>query len=402
MKIRPLLMSLPPLLLASFSHGAASTGTPFYGDPPDQHHPWAIHDRNRPQPARVEPGTFSNATQPGKPPSDAIVLFDGTVASLGKWEGDTKPGEPAAPTKWIVNEGAMECVPKSGYIRTREQFGDCQLHVEWAAPRNVQGDSQGRGNSGIFLMGLCEVQVLDNYNNPTYADGFAASVYSVNPPMANALHPPGEFQVIDIVFRRPVYQGDKVVDPGYVTVFCNGVLVQDHTPIEGPTGHLRRTSPSPFPEKGPLKLQDHGNPVRFRNIWYRPLPPRAIEGGTDGILAAGATERKRKEIAAAIRADATRLTANPTAQMLRLAESLVYEKDSKVAADVTRMAGRYAENVKLLSSPELESRKGEIREVLRSFKYLAKWNLVPAGFAPLAVLDQIEKAQGWDQEKKQS
>ena len=402
MKIRILLMSLPPLLLTSLGHGAASTGTPFYGDPPDRNQTWAIHDRNRPQPKRVEPGTFSTATQPGKPPSDAIVLFDGTAASLAKWEADTKPGEPAAPTKWIVSEGAMECVPKSGYIRTKEQFGDCQLHVEWAAPKNVQGDSQGRGNSGIFLMGLCEVQVLDNYQNPTYADGFAASVYGVNPPMANALHPPGEFQVIDIVFRRPIYQGEKVVDPGYVTVFCNGVLVQDHTPLEGPTGHLRRPSPQPFPDKGPLKLQDHGNPVRFRNIWYRPLPPRAVEGGTEGVLTAEATARTRKEIAAAIRTHAARLTDHPTAQMLRLAESLAYENDPNVSDDVTRMAGRYADSVKSLSGAELEARKSEIREVLHSFKYLAKWNLVPAGFAPLAVLDQIEKAQGWDQEKKQS
>src|SRR5687767_13358815 len=257
-----LVFAFASALLASTSFGAtpAPNVPPFYGDAPDQHHPWAIHDRNRPQPKRVEPGTFSTADQPGKPPSDAIVLFDGTEASIAKWEADTKPGEPNAPTKWVVKDGALECVPKSGYIRTKEKFGDCQLHVEWAAPKNVQGVSQGRGNSGIFLMGLAEVQVLDNYNNPTYADGFAASVYGINPPLANPLHPPGEFQVIDIIFRRPIYRGDKMVDPGYLTVFCNGVLVQDHTPLEGPGGHLRRSVPRPFPEKGPLKLQDHGNP----------------------------------------------------------------------------------------------------------------------------------------------
>ena len=400
MKFRTLVMSLPPLLLASTGLGAVSTGTPFYGDPPDQNHPWAIHDRNRPQPKRVEPGTFSSAAQPGKPPSDAIVLFDGTPLSLAKWEADTKPDEPAAPTKWIVSEGAMECVPKSGYIRTKEQFGDCQLHVEWAAPKDVKGNSQGRGNSGIFLMGLAEVQVLDNYDNPTYADGFAASVYGINPPMANALHPPGEFQVIDIIFRRPIFQGGKMIDPGYLTVFCNGVLVQDHTPLEGPGGHLRRSVPQPFPEKGPLKLQDHGNPVRFRNIWYRPLPPRSIEGGTDGVLTAEATTATRKEIAAAIRANASSLKGNPTAEMLRLAESLVYQKDPKVSEQVNQMADRYAASVKSLSGGELEQRKGEILEVLRSFKYLAKWNLVPGNFGPLATLNQIEKTQGWDNPKK--
>ncbi|MCX6953464.1 MAG: DUF1080 domain-containing protein, partial [Verrucomicrobia bacterium] len=283
MKLHPALLALcSTLSLAPLARGAPSTGNPFYGDPPNATHPWAVHDQNRPQPKRVEPGTYSTPAQPGQPPSDAIVLFDGTAATLDKWEADTKPSEPSAPTKWVVKDGALECVPKSGYVRTKEQFADCQLHVEWAAPRNVQGDSQGRGNSGVFLMGLLEIQVLDNYNNPTYADGFAASAYGINPPLANALRAPGEFQVYDIVFRRPVYKNGQVVDPGYVTVFCNGVLMQDHTPIEGPGGHMKRSVSGPFPEKGPLKLQDHGNPVRFRNIWYRPLPPRSVEGGTDG------------------------------------------------------------------------------------------------------------------------
>jgi len=163
---------------------AAVLAGPFYGDPPDETHPWAIHDDNRPQPPVVTPGTCSTQEQAGKPPSDAIVLFDGK--DISKWESDK--GEP---TKWVVKDGAMECVPGSGYIRTKEQFGDCQLHVEWAAPKDVKGDSQGRGNSGIFPMGLVEVQVLDNFNNPTYPDGFAASVYGINPPMANALRPPG-------------------------------------------------------------------------------------------------------------------------------------------------------------------------------------------------------------------
>jgi hypothetical protein len=249
-------------------------------------------------------------------------------------------------------------------------------------------------------MGLCEVQVLDNYNNPTYADGFAASVYGVNPPMANALHAPGEFQVIDIVFRRPIYQGAKVIDPGYVTVFCNGVLVQDHTPLEGPTGHMKRSVPGAFPAKGPLKLQDHGNPVRFRNIWYRALPPRAVEGGTDGILTAEATTAKRKEIAAAIRADAAKLQADSNSQMLRFAESLVYEKDSATQKKVEQMAERYVTSLKTLSPDQIEQRKEEIRTVTRAMKYLAKWGVLSGTFAPTAALDRIEKAQGWDQEKK--
>jgi hypothetical protein len=386
------------LLFAATGRGAPSTGSPFYGDPPDRTHPWAVHDQNRPQPKRVEPGTFSTAAQPGQPPSDAIVLFDGTAAALDKWEADTKEGEPRAPTKWIVRDGAMECVPKSGYIRTKEQFGDCQLHVEWAAPREVKGDSQGRGNSGIFLMGLAEVQVLDNYDNPTYADGFAASVYGVNPPLANALRPPGEFQVIDIVFRRPIYRDGQPVDPGYLTVFCNGVLVQDHTPLEGPTGHMKRAVPGPFGEVGPLKLQDHGNPVRFRNIWYRPLPPRPIEGGTDGALAPAAATAKRHELATTLRADATRLSG--TAHLLRLAESLVYENDAATAARVEQLAADYAAGLKPLPAAALDAKKDEAAGVLRALRYLVKFNLVPSPYAPLAALAQIEHAQGWDQEKK--
>lgn len=402
MKIRPLLLTLPSLaLLASQGFGAATPGVPaLYGDPPDAHHPWAIHDRNRPQPKRVEPATPSTADKPGRPPSDAIVLFDGTSASLAKWEADTKEGPPQ-PTKWIVNDGALECVPKSGYIRTKEHFGDVQLHVEWAAPKRVQGDSQGRGNSGIFLMGLAEVQVLDNYNNPTYADGFAASYYGVNPPLANALHPPGEYQTIDIVFRRPIYKDGKVVDPGYLTVFCNGVLVQDHTPLEGPGGHLRRSVAGPFPEKGPLKLQDHGNPVRFRNIWVRPLPPRAVEGGTEGYLTAEATTAKRKQIAAEIRADAATLKAQPHEEMIRLAESLAYEKDAATARDVVQKFEAYAASLKPLSSGQLESRKAEILNVLRILRYMDKHQLTPARFGPLAALAGIEKAQGWEPPQKQ-
>lgn len=395
--------STPILALAALSFTGAALAGPewngpaFYGDAPDKTHPWAIHDRNRPQPKRVEPGTFSTQAQPGKPPSDAIVLFDGTSASLAKWESDPKPGEAPQPTKWVVKDGALECVPKSGYIRTKEQFGDCQLHVEWAAPTTVQGDSQGRGNSGIFLMGLLEVQVLDAYNNPTYADGTANAYYGVNPPLANVIRPPGEFQSVDIIFRRPIYDGDKVVDPGYITVFCNGVLVQDHTPIEGPGGHLRRTSARPFPDKGHLRLQDHGNPVRFRNIWYRPLPPRAVEGGTDGALSPAAALAKRKETAARIRADAETMKASAHAHMLRLAESLVYERDEATARQVEQMASGYVSGLKNLSGGALEAKKGEALNTARVFAYLTKWEIYPASFAPKGELERLIKARGWDE-----
>lgn len=401
MKIRPLALTLTPLvLLAASGFGAVASATPpFYGEPPDATHPWSIHDRNRPQPKRVEPGTVSTQDAPGRPPSDALVLFDGTAAALARWEADTKEGPPQ-PTKWIVKDGALECVPKSGYIRTKEHFGDVQLHVEWAAPKEVKGDSQGRGNSGIFLLGLVEVQVLDNYRNPTYADGFAGSYYGVNPPLANALHPPGEYQTIDIVFRRPVYKDGQVVDPGYLTVFCNGVLVQDHTPLEGPGGHLRRSKVGPLPEKGPLKLQDHGNPVRFRNIWVRPLPPRSSEGGTDGALSPEATLAKRRQIAAEIRADAATLGADPYQQLIRLAESLIYEKDAATERTVLPRFEAYAAGVKAMPKAELEKQKAEILNMLRILRYMDRHGLAPANFTPLATLAAIEKAQDWAPQKK--
>lgn len=341
-----------PLLTTSLQ-AADPVGPAFYGDAPDANHPWAIHDRNRPQPPRVEPGTFGSQDQPGKPPSDARILFGGTEAEISKWQADKSPAEP---TKWVVKDGALQCVPGSGYIRSVEEFSDCQLHIEWSAPKEVKGDSQGRGNSGVFLMGAVEVQVLDNYNNPTYADGFAGSVYGVNPPMANPLFAPGEWQTYDIIFRRPIFKDGKELDPGSLTVFINGVLVQDHTPLEGGGGHKGRSKPRPFPEKGPLKLQDHGNPVRYRNIWYRPLPARSIEGGTDGRQTEAATTAKRKEIAKGIRENAAK--AEGQAKTLLLMESLAYENESATAALVKAGADEYVASLKALTADKLEGKKG--------------------------------------------
>ena len=391
MKIPPILSASAFLLAFSPSLMAASTGSPFYGDPPDDRHPWAIHDRNRPQPKIIAPGTFSSVEQPGKPPSDAIVLFDGT--SFDQWESTDK----GKPVRWALKDGAMEAT-RTGDIRTKAEFGDCQLHVEWMPPQEIDGEGQGRGNSGIFLMGRVEIQVLDNYNNPTYADGQAGSVYGVNPPLVNALRPPGQFQVYDIVFRRPVYRGNEVLDPGYVTVFMNGVLVQDHTVLEGGTGHMGRTKPGPFPEKGPLSLQDHNNPTRFRNIWYRPLPPRAIEGGTDGPLTPEATMAKRREIAATLRQEAGSLknASNPLPELLRLMESLSYEKDSATVQTVETMAAQYVAGLKQLPADRLTGKKDEARHVRDAFKYLARWKILPASFSPFEGLQQIIQAQGWD------
>jgi len=388
--------TLSAVLMLAATSLAADVGSPFYGDAPDDHHPWAIHDRNRPQPPVITPGTSSTQAQPGTPPSDAIILFDGK--DLSKWEADQGTG---VPTKWVVKDGAMECVPGSGYIRTKDKIGDCQLHVEWAAPTKVEGNSQGRGNSGVFLMGLVEVQVLDNYNNPTYPDGTAAAVYGVNPPLVNALRPPGEFQTYDIVFRRPIYKDGQPVDPGSVTVFENGVLVQDRTRREGGTGHMARSKPGPFPAAGPLKLQDHGNPVRYRNIWYRPLPPNTIEGSTDGYLTEEATQAKRDEIAATIRQDAAKLKnpANSVPEMLRLAESLVYAQDEAAAQRAEELAKQYLAQVQNLSPAALAAKKDEIKHLRDVTKYLVRFNVIPSDAEPVIALDEIIKEQGWDKKK---
>ena len=225
---------------------------------------WKIHDPNRPVAPIVDPGTASTQDAPGHPPSDAVVLFEGKDAS--RWVD--KDGKPI---KWKVENGYMEVVAKTGNISTRDSFGDCQLHVEFAEPSPPHGESQERGNSGVFLMGLYEIQVLDSYENKTYADGQAAAVYGQYPPLANASRPPGQWQTYDIIFHGPRFSGDKLIRPARVTVLHNGVLVQDNVELTGPTAHGERPPYKPHPEKLPLSLQDHGDPVRYRNIWIREL-----------------------------------------------------------------------------------------------------------------------------------
>ncbi len=221
---------------------------------------WKVHDRTRPAPKVETPGE-----SPGEPPSDAIILFEGE--DISSWKQAN--GQPA---QWKVENGYMEVVPKSGSIFTKQPFGDCQLHIEWASPSTGTGSGQARGNSGIKFMGQYEVQVLDSYNNETYADGHAASIYGQYPPLVNVCKKPGEWQRYDIVFRRPILGADgKVIRPTYITVFHNGVLVQDHEEILGNTSGKSRGYKK-HGDKEPLMLQDHSHPVRYRNIWIRELP----------------------------------------------------------------------------------------------------------------------------------
>jgi hypothetical protein len=226
---------------------------------------WHVHDGERPQPPIVTPGEPSTQEKVGTAPSDATVLFDGK--SLSKWKME-KDGSEA---QWKVENGYVEVVPKTGYMMTKDEFGpDFQLHAEFATPPPV-GDGQGRGNSGIFLFGRYEIQVLDSYENPTYPDGQATAIYGYMPPQVNASRKPGQWQTYDIICEGPRFKDGKLEKPLVVTVLHNGVVTQNHTALIGETPHKKVGTYHAHPEKGPIKLQDHGNPMRFRNIWIRDL-----------------------------------------------------------------------------------------------------------------------------------
>jgi hypothetical protein len=238
--------------------------TPFL---PDQ--PWRVHDYRRPHPPVVTPGTCSTQDQPGRPPSDAVVLFDGT--DLSHWVTYGPNSTEPKPARWKVENGYMEVVAGTGTIFTKEKFGDCQIHVEWAAPEVIEGSSQGRGNSGVIIMGLYEIQVLDSYQNVSYADGQAGAIYGQWPPLVNAALPPGRWQTYDIIFEAPVFEGERLVKPAYATVLHNGVVLHHRQPFIGRMTYRQVATYAPHEPEGPLSLQDHGNPVRYRNIWVRPL-----------------------------------------------------------------------------------------------------------------------------------
>ena len=214
----------------------------------------------QPEPRVVTPGKTSQ-----DPPSDAIVLFNGK--DLSQWQS-AKGGD----AKWKLQDDYMQVVPGTGIIQTKKAFGDCQLHIEWRTPDSVKGDGQERGNSGIFFMGLFELQVLDNYNNRTYSNGQAGSMYKQSMPLVNVCRPPGEWQTYDVIFTAPRFNGDSSLkSPARITVFQNGVLVQNNFSLWGGTEYIGIPVYKMIPEKLPLTLQDHGNPVRYRNIWIREL-----------------------------------------------------------------------------------------------------------------------------------
>lgn len=237
---------------------------------------WKAHDLKRAHPTVVTP-----AKEVGGAPSDAIVLFDGK--DMSQWR--SKNGKAA---QWKIVDGAMESVPKSGFLFSKEKFGDCQVHLEFASPAKVKGAGQSRGNSGVFLMGEFEVQVLDSFENPqTYADGTAGSIYGQFPPEVNACRGPGQWQSYDIIFRSPKFdESGKLQDKAQITVLQNGVLIQDAVRPVGPTAWILHGEYEQIKDKteGPLSLQDHGNPVRYRNIWVRRLEkPKLPESPYDPV-----------------------------------------------------------------------------------------------------------------------
>jgi len=223
---------------------------------------WHVHDPARPKPPVVTPG--KQFDQMADAPSDAVVLFNGK--DFSKWQGEK--GE----VKWKIENGYAETT-KTGRIRTKDEFGDFQLHLEFATPEKVEGNGQGRGNNGVNIFGKYEVQVLDSYNNETYADGQASAIYGQTPPMVNASRPPGEWQTYDIIFEGPRWDAQgKLLKKAYLTVLHNGLIVHNRRELHGNTVYRGVGNyDKPHPEKGFIELYEHGNPVRFRNIWIREI-----------------------------------------------------------------------------------------------------------------------------------
>lgn len=227
---------------------------------------WKVHDAARQRPPKVTPAPVMSAA----PPADAIVLFDGK--NLSQWMTAGRGGTTSEP-RWKVENGYMEVAPRGGRLMTKEKFGDMQLHVEWMVPTSVQGAGQNRGNSGVELMMRYEIQVLESFENQTYADGQAASIYGQWPPLVNASRPQGEWNVFDIFFEAPRFEGERLAKPAYVTVIHNGILVHHRQEVLGAATHRRVARYTPHGAEEPLSLQDHGHPVRYRNVWVRKLKP---------------------------------------------------------------------------------------------------------------------------------
>lgn len=386
-------------LLTLCCMGALASMAGLYGDTPDAKHAWAVHDWNRPLPAKI-------TAEPGKPPSDAIILFDGS--NLDAWVS-TKQGN--GPATWkLIEGGAMEVVGGSGGIKTKESFGDCQLHIEWASPKNVQGSAQGRGNSGVFPMDSYEIQVLDSYEtellpdgsnkNDNYADGMASAIYGENPPMVNACRAPGEWQTYDIIFHQPIWENDKLKHPGSITVLHNGVLTQDHWEMEGLSTHCRRRALAPHPTKLPFSLQDHGNPTRFRNIWIREIPSRYANTTHGGpAVDEAAVLALRQKTAGELFAKANPGDANKKGALDRMLEIISYDTSEKYMKIVDELSKAYIAELNALDSTAIQSKKGDVLSLRGGCDVLTRNGVVPETFPLKVELLRIIKANGFDKKK---
>ena len=364
-----------------------------YGDTPDAKHAWAVHDFNRPYPKQVEPPA-------GKPPSHAIVLFAGTPESVARnWcAADGKP------TKWRVKDGAFVCTPRSGMACTRQSFGDAQLHVEWLSPvDDARKHGQLGGNSGVFPMGLYEIQILNSYDpdpdakvERNYPDGIAGSAYAENPPLVNASRPAGMWQSYDIVFHQPVWKDGKVLHPGTVTVFQNGVLVQDAWELEGMSTHRVRRPLVPHATKLPWKLQDHGDPVPFRNIWIREIPSR-WDNTTHSCMSAKEADvtALREQTAAKLFAQVDPATPDPK-NVNGALEVLAYSLKPDYVAAAKKLCAGYEARLKSLSDKDLDAERTFVIGTLKGFNVLIENKVVGQDDFPLrATLQQIATRKKW-------
>ena len=390
------------LIIASAAAAvSASVFAGLYGDTPDAKHAWAVHDWNRPKPVKV-------CAEPGKPPSDAVVLFDGTKESFDKNWCDSKGN----PTQWkLGSEGDFYCVPEwknGGDIYTRASFGDCQLHLEYRHDKDINEHGRGpqmRGNSGVFLMGNYEIQELESFYTQkdeckvdNYTDGQAGAVYAENPPMVNPQRKPGEWQTYDIIFHQPVWEGNKLLHPGSVTLLFNGVLVQDHWEMEGLTTHCRRRPLAPHAPKGQLHFQDHGCPVHFRNIWIREIPSRWANT-THSVMSA-----KEADVMA-LRLDTAKkllakidLTKSGAEQVNQAYEVISYSTDPSVLEPCKKIFGDYRAKLEAMDDAALEKAKDKILGIKRSVDVLHR-NKVALNCALCKKVLEIVEKKGWNKKK---
>lgn len=388
------------------SAGAALAAIPalaaIYGDLPDAKHAWSVHDKNRPNPVKV-------TAEPGKPPSDAIVLFDGTKESFEKNWCDNN----LQPSKWkLGNEGEFYCVPgykNGGAIRTRGLFGDCQLHIEFRhdaelgdAPKDK--NAQMHGNSGVFIMSNYEIQVLESYGtnpadmkNPNYADGQAGAVYAENPPMVNPARKPGEWQTYDIIFHQPVWDGLKLVHPGSVTVLFNGVVVQDHWEMEGLTTHKNRRPLAPHGKRLPISLQDHGCTVRYRNIWLREIPSRYANRthGGPGVDENAVLELRRKT-AAELFAKIEKPVKPTAANMEALGEVIGYAREGQYEKTWRETASAFHGVLDKMTDAEWTAQKRELLHLRNTLDMLIRNRVVPQNCGTRKRINAAALRLGWE------